>query len=118
MRSRFGNALSTISVFALFIVLTASIIAIGITLAAPITWTGAAKAELHAEQIVVQPGDTLWSIAKAQAPEIDPRDVIGEILELNGLSSAQIFPGQVLSVPLKQQYEPLQLAESRGRKNH
>lgn len=111
MRLRISSVLSTISVFALFIVLAASITAIGIKLAGPAMW----QAESAAEQIVVQPGDTLWSIARVQAPEIDPRDVIGKIVDLNGLDSAAIYPGQVLSVPRQIEYEPLQLAESPAR---
>jgi len=55
------------------------------------------------KQIVVQPGDTLWAIAKAESPETDPRDMIGQIVQLNELGSAKIYPGQVLTLPEKQQ---------------
>lgn len=47
----------------------------------------------------VVPGDTLWDIAVAYGGNRDVREVIYEIQELNGLSSAEIHPGQVLFVP-------------------
>ena len=46
---------------------------------------------------VVQPYDTLWSIAaKGYA---DPREGVWEISERNGLRGATIVPGQVLVLP-------------------
>lgn len=47
----------------------------------------------------VAPGDTLWDIAVAHAGNRDVRELIYEIQQLNGLSSAEIYPGQVLFVP-------------------
>ena len=49
--------------------------------------------------VVVQPGDTLWTIAGRVAPDRDPRAVIHQIREINGLSSASIQAGQRLAVP-------------------
>lgn len=49
--------------------------------------------------LVVQPGETLWSIARAAAPQVDPRVTIGRIQELNALSGAVIFAGQRLALP-------------------
>lgn len=49
--------------------------------------------------IVVQPGDTLWTIAGRVAPERDPRAVIHQIREINGLATAAIQAGQRLAVP-------------------
>ena len=46
---------------------------------------------------VVQPYDTLWSIA-AQG-YADPREGVWEIRERNGLDSSTIVPGQVLVLP-------------------
>ena len=46
---------------------------------------------------VVQPQDTLWSIASSGYP--DPREGIWEITERNGLQGATIVPGQVLILP-------------------
>ena len=46
---------------------------------------------------VVQPYDTLWSIAASGYA--DPRKGIWEITERNGLEGATIVPGQVLILP-------------------
>ena len=48
---------------------------------------------------VVRDGDTLWSIASALAPERDPREVIGEIAQLNEGLSSSLVQGQVLYIP-------------------
>src|SRR5688572_2334081 len=48
-------------------------------------------------RIVVESGQTLWSIAKAQiGPEEDPRPYIDQILDLNDLPTSSLQPGQVL----------------------
>jgi hypothetical protein len=52
--------------------------------------------------VTVGPGDTLWSIATAQAPDRDPRAVIAEIEELNGLDGDVLHVGVVLRVPAEQ----------------
>jgi nucleoid-associated protein YgaU len=49
--------------------------------------------------VVVQPGDTLWSIAREVAPDEDVRITVYEIRKLNGLSDAMIASGQVLLLP-------------------
>ncbi|WP_347110617.1 LysM peptidoglycan-binding domain-containing protein [Paenarthrobacter sp. S56] len=49
--------------------------------------------------VTVQPGQSLWGIAGAAAPERDPRDVIAEIIQLNDLRGGRIQPGQQLFVP-------------------
>jgi hypothetical protein len=46
---------------------------------------------------VVQPYDTLWSIAASGYD--DPREGVWEIRERNGLEGATIVPGQVLLLP-------------------
>lgn len=50
------------------------------------------------EQITVLPGQSLWQIAEAVAPEADPRDVVAEIEMLNGIAGA-IQPGEQLAIP-------------------
>ncbi|MGY5882675.1 LysM peptidoglycan-binding domain-containing protein [Modestobacter lacusdianchii] len=49
--------------------------------------------------VVVQSGDTLWSIAREVAPEEDPRAVVDAIVELNGLDSVDLLPGAELELP-------------------
>ncbi|HEY7142849.1 MAG TPA: LysM peptidoglycan-binding domain-containing protein [Streptosporangiaceae bacterium] len=50
-------------------------------------------------QVVVRPGQTLWSIAAAAEPAADPRVVAQQIMEVNALSGATIQAGQLLWVP-------------------
>ena len=52
-----------------------------------------------AVQVTVQQGQSLWSVAAQYAPDRDPRIVIGEIIDLNGLDSVRVVPGQQLLVP-------------------
>lgn len=48
---------------------------------------------------VVQPGETLWSIAHRVAPGADPRDVVSQLADLNSLGSTPIVAGQRLVLP-------------------
>ena len=50
--------------------------------------------------IEVESGDTLWSIAKENCPDSDPRDVIQEIKELNDMDTATIYTGMTLFIPV------------------
>ena len=49
--------------------------------------------------VTVQPGQSLWGIAAAVAPDRDARDVVADIVQLNNLSAGAVFPGQQLFVP-------------------
>ncbi|HZO67736.1 MAG TPA: LysM peptidoglycan-binding domain-containing protein [Kribbellaceae bacterium] len=50
--------------------------------------------------VQVGAGQSLWSIAEETNPGVDPRVVIEEIADLNGLrSAADVIPGQTLVVP-------------------
>jgi nucleoid-associated protein YgaU len=92
------------------IVLAALVIA-GVTLAAlliTVLASGGAQATNHGparagyrgmHQVVVQRGQTLWSIAAAAEPAADPRTVIEEIMSANALASPAINAGQLLWVP-------------------
>jgi hypothetical protein len=48
--------------------------------------------------VTVQPGDTLWSIAQAVAPNRDPRAVVADLQSRNHLSDVGLSPGQTLKV--------------------
>ena len=48
---------------------------------------------------VVQPGDTLWSIARRVAPGQDPRPVVDWLIEANDVRSG-LQTGQELSIPV------------------
>jgi LysM repeat protein len=48
----------------------------------------------------VRSGDTLWAIARREiGPEGDPRPLIADIREANGLVTSALRPGQVLALP-------------------
>lgn len=63
--------------------------------------TAQAGSESHpggTQSVTVAPGDTLWDIAQAAAPEEDPRSTMAQIEELNQLDGS-VRPGQHLVVP-------------------
>jgi hypothetical protein len=59
--------------------------------------SGAHRSTHHS--VVVQPGETMWSVAVRVAPHVDPRLVVADIQALNHLSSAGVEPGEQLLVP-------------------
>jgi nucleoid-associated protein YgaU len=50
-------------------------------------------------QVVVQPGQTLWSIAATAEPSGNLWAVVQQIINVNTLSGAEIQTGQLLWVP-------------------
>ena len=61
--------------------------------------SGPAAAHGNATQVIVQPGDTLWSIAQSADPNADARAVVQQILQANRLTNPDIAAGQRLWVP-------------------
>jgi len=51
----------------------------------------------HVTSVVVQPGDSLWSIAERVAPGHDPRAVVDALAR--ALGSSQLYAGETLAVP-------------------
>jgi hypothetical protein len=51
------------------------------------------------EQVTVAPGQSLWQIAETIAPHDDPRDVVDALVDMNGLQSSVVTPGETLTVP-------------------
>jgi len=49
--------------------------------------------------VVVQPGDTLWSVAERHRPSRDPFGVIESIRQLNELDGYTVHAGQELRLP-------------------
>jgi nucleoid-associated protein YgaU len=49
--------------------------------------------------VVVQSGDTLWSIASSMDEDGDVRALVDEIQRINGLAAAELLPGQILQLP-------------------
>lgn len=50
--------------------------------------------------VIVQPGDTLWTLASRFAPDEDPRAWIADVRRENRLSTVVIKPGQRLRLPV------------------
>ncbi|MFD1719319.1 LysM peptidoglycan-binding domain-containing protein [Georgenia deserti] len=67
------------------------------------TWAGqatGATAPVETTTVTVGPGESLWSVAEAVAvPGADVREVVTQIVGLNGLESTDVRVGQQLEVP-------------------
>jgi LysM repeat protein len=49
---------------------------------------------------VVRPGDTVWSIIRSRSdPRADPRPLVDQMIKVNHLDGALIWPGQELELP-------------------
>ena len=72
-------------------------------LAASILWASpgalAGSTTGEPEVYTVLAGESLWDIAEMIAPEEDPRAIIDQIRSANGLSGAEVFPGDRLTLP-------------------
>jgi nucleoid-associated protein YgaU len=60
---------------------------------------GSADEPLEVVRVQVQPGDTLWDIAREQAPGHDVVDAVTRIREANRLDDAMLQPGMRLVIP-------------------
>jgi len=69
-------------------------------LAAGAVRRGEPSAPAAQQVVVVQSGDTLWSIAQRVRPGDDPRAVVDEIAALNGVQAGGLTVGASLAVPL------------------
>jgi LysM domain len=68
-------------------------------MSAPAASTGQVR-HVRAQTVVVNPGETLWDIAKSVAPGSDPRAVVADIVDLNALADpGAIRVGQPLDIP-------------------
>jgi nucleoid-associated protein YgaU len=75
-------------------------VALGSWLAPLVNGVGDGGLRLAGESsVVVQGGDTLWSIASSVAGDADVRAVVDEIQRLNHLDGTVLVPGQVLQLP-------------------
>ncbi|HTE84480.1 MAG TPA: LysM peptidoglycan-binding domain-containing protein [Dehalococcoidia bacterium] len=69
------------------------------TLAVVLALSRIAQGSGASATLVVQPGDTLWTIATARYPADDTRMRVDEIEQLNNLSSPVISVGETLRLP-------------------
>ena len=61
---------------------------------------GTGRAVTATTTVVVQPGQTLWTVARGLSADADLRETVARIQELNGLTSSTVRPGQNLIVPV------------------
>ncbi len=52
------------------------------------------------QTVTVQPGQSMWDIAKHIAPKVDPRETIYNIEKINGLKTSAVTAGQQIIVPV------------------
>jgi hypothetical protein len=50
----------------------------------------------HVRSVVVEPGDSLWSVARELAPERDPRTVVDAIVAARG-GETTVVPGETIN---------------------
>ena len=60
------------------------------------TTTTSPERSPHVERVIVQPGDTLWTIAERLAPNADPRAVVDDLTAAPGGSSS-VQPGEQIT---------------------
>ncbi len=84
-----------------FLVFVAGLVWLVAAGGAAATGSGMSPAEYqkHLSQVVVEPGDSLWSIATRAEPNADPRLVVQQITDINALPGAEIAVGQRLWIP-------------------
>jgi LysM repeat protein len=81
------------------VVLLALSVSIGLAVAAHGSSAGTGLPSAEETTVVVQPGDTLWSIASQRYPSDDVRARVEDIKRANGLHSPVIEAGETLHLP-------------------
>ena len=98
--TRRGRRLARTAVIALALLLALTIGVLG--RGAPVQ-AGDAPAQVATSTVIVQPGQSLWDVARGLSLDADLRETVARIQELNGLSGgagSTVRPGQELIVPL------------------
>ncbi|MHA7263382.1 LysM peptidoglycan-binding domain-containing protein [Arthrobacter sp. TMN-37] len=82
------------------VLLAASLVLLAASMTAPAKAGSDTAQPADTVSVNVAPGETLWSLAGEFAPDRDPRDVVSEIVELNGLGSSTVQAGQIVALPV------------------
>ena len=93
-------------------IVVAALITAGVLLVAALAWLAGTASAVAAgsgsppsavyhslRSVVVQPGESLWTIAVQADPAGDPRSVMQEIIDINALHGTSVQPGQRLWLP-------------------
>ncbi len=84
-----------------FVAVTALVMLVAVFLGATSVATDSTGgAGQQTEVIMVDAGQTLWSIAADLAADGEVRDMVNQISQLNALDSAMLMAGQELHVPV------------------
>ena len=86
-------------VVAVTTVLLLAALSLIVAMSAEATNQAPARAAQGLTQVIVRPGQSLWSVAENADPDADTRVVIQQIADLNGLTGSAVFAGQRLWVP-------------------
>lgn len=83
---------------------TAVVVAIATTSIFGFVNTAAANSQTSSsaakfEYVTVSAGQTLWDLAEQIAPNTDPQDWMQDVVNLNGLTSTDLKPGQRIAIP-------------------
>lgn len=82
----------------IFLVSVAALMLLGVFLS-PANASDVNPLGVEASSVTVIEGDTLWGLAHEFAPQLEPREAVQQIGELNNLSSSVLLPGAELFVP-------------------
>lgn len=74
-------------------------LSVGLATAAQATRSGSASPGRYLSKVAVLPGQSLWSLAEAYDPDVDTRQVVQQIEQLNSMAGDQVRAGEVLWVP-------------------
>jgi len=74
-------------------------LSVGLATAAQATRSGPASPGRYLSKVTVLPGQSLWSLAEANDPDADTRQVVQQIKQLNSMTGDQVQAGAVLWVP-------------------
>ena len=62
-------------------------------------FNSAASLSAEFDYITVSAGQTLWGLAEELAPNSNPQDWMQNVVNLNGLTSTDLVPGQRIALP-------------------
>lgn len=81
--------------------LAAGLLALLASLGATSASASAEQSEQSFSTVVAAPGDSLWAIAESLDPQGDPRDLVAELVTLNGMDGSSVQAGESIAVPLR-----------------
>ncbi|MDD2217752.1 MAG: LysM peptidoglycan-binding domain-containing protein [Eubacteriales bacterium] len=63
-------------------------------------YDAASLTKIEYKTVSIENGDTLWEIASEYMPDTEIRRAVHKLCTINDLESAQIYPGQIIKVPM------------------